>query len=97
MTMVIGDEITDPNIILAKSPKYQTIHFFCDKMINHISILLGIMNFSSNKQTEENAEALTRCAPFIVDYPIPEQGTMYYLCENGACKAPVSDFSKLDL
>ena len=56
MTMVIGDEITDPNIILAKSPKYQTIHFFCDKMINHISILLGIMNFSSNKQTEEDAE-----------------------------------------
>ena len=48
-------------------------------------------------KTEENAETLTRCAPFTADYPIPEQGVMYYLCENGACKAPVSDFSKLDL
>lgn len=48
-------------------------------------------------KTEENAEALTRCAPFTGDYPIPEHGAMYYLCENGACKAPVSDFSQLDL
>lgn len=48
-------------------------------------------------KTKENAEALTQCAPFTADYPIPEQGAMYYLCENGACKAPVSDFSKLDL
>ena len=48
-------------------------------------------------KTEENAEELTRCASFTADYPIPEQGTMYYLCENGACKAPVSDFSKLDM
>ena len=48
-------------------------------------------------KTEENAEALTRCAPFTGDYPIPEQGAMYYLCENGTCKTPVSDFSQLDL
>ena len=48
-------------------------------------------------KTEENAEVLARCAPFTGDYPIPEAGAMYYLCENGACKAPVSDFLKLDL
>ena len=48
-------------------------------------------------KTKENAEALAECAPFTKDYPIPGQGTMYFLCENGACKAPVSDFSQLDL
>lgn len=40
----------------------------------------------------KNAEALAECAPFTQDYPIPEQGAIYYLCENGACKAPVSEF-----
>ena len=48
-------------------------------------------------KTKENADALSKCAPFIKDYPIPEQGSMYYLCDNGACKAPVSDFSQLNL
>lgn len=48
-------------------------------------------------KTKENAETLAECAPFTKDYPIPGQGTMYYLCENGACKAPVSDFSQLNL
>ena len=41
--------------------------------------------------------AASECVPFIKDYPVPEQGTMYYLCENGACKAPGTDFSQLKL
>lgn len=48
-------------------------------------------------KTKENAEALVECVPFAKDYAIPEQGAMYYLCENGACKAPVSEFSKLKI
>lgn len=48
-------------------------------------------------KTKENAEALAECAPFTNDYPIPEQGSMYYLCEGGACKAPLSEFSKLKI
>lgn len=48
-------------------------------------------------KTKENAEALAACAPFIKDYPIPELGAMYYLCENGACKAPVLDLAQLNL
>ena len=48
-------------------------------------------------KTKENAETLAECAPFTKDYPIPEQGSMYFLCENGFCKAPVSDFSQLKL
>ena len=48
-------------------------------------------------KTEGNQQVLFQAAPFTSDYPIPEEGSMYYLCENGACKAPVSDFSKLNL
>lgn len=48
-------------------------------------------------KTESNAETLAQCAPFTQDYPIPENGVMYYLCENGACKAPVKSFSELGL
>lgn len=48
-------------------------------------------------KTKENAETLAECAPFTKDYPIPGQGTMYYLCENGACKAPVSGFRMLKI
>lgn len=48
-------------------------------------------------KTESNAEALAQCAPFTQDYPIPETGAVYYLCENGACKAPVKSFSELGL
>ncbi len=48
-------------------------------------------------KTESNAEALAQCAPFTQDYPIPKTGAMYYLCENGACKAPVKSFLELSL
>ena len=40
--------------------------------------------------------ALVKCAPFTQDYPIPETGAVYYLCENGACKAPVKSLSQLE-
>ena len=48
-------------------------------------------------KTAGNSEQLAKCAPFTADYPLPEEGTMYYLCEDGACKESVPDFSELDL
>ena len=48
-------------------------------------------------KTAVNAAALAACAPFTKDYPIPEQGTMYYLCEDGMRKAPVADMILLKL
>ena len=47
--------------------------------------------------TENNKKALAQCAPFTRDYPIPEEGAVYYLCENGVCKAPVTQWAKLNL
>ena len=48
-------------------------------------------------KTKENTETLAECAPFTKDYPVPEQGAMYYLCENGVCKAPVPEFPQWNL
>lgn len=48
-------------------------------------------------KSPENAEELARCAPFTADYPIPEHGARWYLCENGRCLAPAEDFRELPL
>lgn len=47
-------------------------------------------------KSEQNASLLAELAPFTADYPI-EQATLYYLCENGACRTPVDDFEQLPL
>ena len=48
-------------------------------------------------KTADNAALLSQCAPLTRDYPVPEDGAVYYLCENGACKAPVMNFEQLQL
>lgn len=48
-------------------------------------------------KTQENQQALSVLAPFTRDYPIPEQGAQYYLCQNGSCHSPVSSISQLGL
>lgn len=48
-------------------------------------------------KTRENAVILSECAAFTKDYPIPVEGAIYYLCENGACKAPASEFRQLKI
>ncbi|MCD2492214.1 thioredoxin domain-containing protein [Lacrimispora sp. NSJ-141] len=40
-------------------------------------------------KTPENAEKLAVAAPFTSEYPLPPSGTMYYVCQNGTCSAPV--------
>lgn len=40
-------------------------------------------------KTRENEEVLSKLVSYTLAYPIPETGIQCYLCENGACKAPV--------
>lgn len=46
-------------------------------------------------KTPENAQELSECAPFTSEYPLPENGAVYYLCENGACRTPETEFGKV--
>lgn len=48
-------------------------------------------------KTANNASTLAQCAPFTKDYPVPDQGTMYYLCENGTCKVPIRSLAEMEL
>ena len=42
-------------------------------------------------KTPDTADALAQLAPFTADYPIPEDGAMYYRCRNGACERPTTE------
>ena len=42
-------------------------------------------------KTRNNQAELEKIIPYVKEYPIPEEGTMYYLCQNGRCRAPVRD------
>ncbi len=46
-------------------------------------------------KTAANAAELAAVAPYTADYPLPAEGAAYYLCENGACQAPVSDLQEI--
>ena len=47
-------------------------------------------------KSAENERKLADLAPFTKDYPVSDH-PVFYLCENGACLAPETDFSRLDL
>ncbi|MGE4548150.1 MAG: thioredoxin domain-containing protein [Intestinibacillus sp.] len=46
-------------------------------------------------KTRENQRMLAGLAPFSADYPLPETGAVYYLCQNGACAAPTQSIGDL--
>lgn len=46
-------------------------------------------------KTQKNSKKLDQLAPFIKPHPIPQSGTIYYLCKNRACSAPVKDVESL--
>ena len=63
----------------------------CEYLKGHPSHDLSVIFKSA-----ENSSDLSEAAPFTADYPASVR-TVWYLCENGACKAPQDDFSKLNL
>uniref|UniRef100_UPI0028A991A6 thioredoxin domain-containing protein n=1 Tax=Lacrimispora sp. TaxID=2719234 RepID=UPI0028A991A6 len=46
-------------------------------------------------KTPLNEEALSEAAPFTADYPVPSEGSKYYVCRNGACMKPVEGMDEL--
>jgi uncharacterized protein YyaL (SSP411 family) len=53
------------------------------------------VNLTVLVKTHKNKEDLERAAPFTAGYPIPANGTVYYLCHNGACSSPVDNLSAI--
>ncbi len=47
-------------------------------------------------KTPENAEKLAAAAPFTSEYPLPSTGTLYYICQNGICSAPVRSLEETE-
>ena len=47
-------------------------------------------------KSTQNEKELSDIAPFTEAYPVSDHMT-YYLCENGTCHAPETDFKKLEL
>jgi len=52
-------------------------------------------NLSVLVKNPGNAARLEEAAPFTKHYPIPERGSAFYLCRNGACDSPVYDVEHL--
>lgn len=46
-------------------------------------------------KTPQNTDMLAALAPFTKNYPIPERGAQYYLCQDGACAQPVNRAAEL--
>lgn len=46
-------------------------------------------------KTKSNQQELAEAAPFTKDYPVPSEGTIYYLCKNGQCSKPVNNLQDL--
>lgn len=42
-------------------------------------------------KTRANQQELMDVVPYTENYPIPAEGTTFYLCKNGKCSAPVTD------
>ena len=42
-------------------------------------------------KTRANQKALMEVVPYTESYPIPTEGTAFYLCKDGKCSAPVTD------
>lgn len=48
-------------------------------------------------KSEKREELLREVAPFTKNYMLPDTGGMYYLCQNGMCRAPEREFEKLEI
>ena len=45
-------------------------------------------------KSTECEEALMRLSPFTANYPIPEDGVMYYRCHGGTCERPTTTLTE---
>lgn len=52
-------------------------------------------NLAIVAKTPENRERIDRIAPFTTDYPMVEEGILYYMCQDGACMPPTDNLEEI--
>lgn len=65
-----------------------------EELLNYL-IKNPLPNLTVLIKTYENQAELEKTVPFTASYPIPENGTVYYLCQGGTCSAPIHNISSL--
>ncbi|NLL45275.1 MAG: thioredoxin domain-containing protein [Clostridiales bacterium] len=53
-------------------------------------------NLTTLVKTAENEPILSEILPFSAEYPIPENGSLYYLCRNRSCSSPTESIKELE-
>jgi len=46
-------------------------------------------------KTAENGSTLSDISPFTAEYPLPDDGSLYYLCRDKSCLAPIDNIQEL--
>lgn len=52
-------------------------------------------NLTMLLKSNDNQQPLSAIAPFTADYPVPESGERFYLCQDGSCLPPMSSPEEL--
>jgi len=60
--------------------------FLCEEPSLNLAVIL---------KTSENSSLLSEVSPFTSEYPIPEKGSLYYLCRNNSCFAPTESIQEV--
>ena len=55
----------------------------------------AIPNLAVIFKNRSNQKDLEKILPFMKDYPLPKNGSVFYLCKNGMCMAPVKELEQL--
>ncbi|WP_283608226.1 thioredoxin domain-containing protein [Faecalispora anaeroviscerum] len=55
----------------------------------------SVPNLTVLLKCAENERELAVVAPFSAEYPLPQEGVQYYLCQNGVCAAPVQELDAI--
>ncbi len=81
---------------------YPSMELICVSAENHIpkaftELLksLSLPNLTVLFKSSMNKEQLSLLCPFSQQYPVPEKGTFYYLCQGSTCSQPLDNVEAL--
>lgn len=88
MTAFLEELWPTAELVAAAQETPEELHAFLRKVFRpELTVLV---------KTPESAGGLAALAPFTKDFPIPGQGTRYYLCRGGTCARPVESIPELE-